>query len=147
MTGVARRLLTDWTTTAGLDGAGLLALVVGDAVLPDALHLATLGYEVFAVTDAGGAEAPGRVHVVDVAPADVPEVWQGRFGLVVVLADLGADALTAVNACLGVGGVLVVIGAGETPDVPGLEPVVVDRGADPQDPRTERFRAVWARLA
>ena len=34
-----RRVLTDWTTSAGVDGTGLLALVLGGATA-EAIHLA-----------------------------------------------------------------------------------------------------------
>ena len=102
--GAPRRLLTDWTTEAGIAGEGLLALVAGDDAVPEAVHLATLGYEVF-VLDAvtPDADTPPRVHVVDVAPAEVPTPWHDRFALVV--ADV-ADTAGAVSLPPGSGALL-----------------------------------------
>ncbi|MGA8851743.1 MAG: hypothetical protein WB508_08490, partial [Aeromicrobium sp.] len=59
-----RRLLTDWTTSAGVDGTGLLALVLGGAT-PEGIHLATLGYETFVlhVDDSAADAAQQAAHV------------------------------------------------------------------------------------
>ena len=64
----------------------------------------------------------------EVDPESLAQASKGINGVIEELRDLG------------------VVGTGDVPDVAGLEQVVVDRGPDPQDPRTERFRAVWARL-
>lgn len=80
-----RRALTDWTTVAGLDGTGLLALVT-DGADAEAIHLATLGYEVFVLHGASpDAERPAHVHHVVADVGDLPTEWRRRFGLVVTL--------------------------------------------------------------
>lgn len=140
-----RRLLTDWTTTAGVAGDGLAALVAADDAVADAIHLATLGYEVFVLDGTTPDDAaPPRVHVVDVAAADLPDAWHRRFALVV--ADAAASVPAA--ACVADAGLLVVIGDAPVPaDVaPGLVEVTVEVGPDPDAPAVERFRAVHARL-
>jgi len=92
-----RRALTDWTTTAGADGAGLLALVTGGATA-EGIHLATLGYEVFVLHDnqvsADAAEQASHVHPVVASPAALPQEWAQRFDLVVALdGDLPVEAI------------------------------------------------------
>lgn len=154
--GSPRRLLTDWTTEAGIAGEGLLALVAGDDAVPEAVHLATLGYEVF-VLDAvtSDADTPPRVHVVDVAPADVPGEWHGRFALVVAdVADAGALP-GALASCVAPAGLLLVLGHAPVPsplvdaEVAGLAEVRTEVGPDPDargDEGADRFRVVLARL-
>lgn len=140
-----RRLLTDWTTTAGVSGDGLLALVAAVDAVAEAIHLATLGYEVFVLDRVTPDDAtPPRVHVVDVAPSQVPPEWDARFALVV--ADVEASA--AVVSCVAEAGLLVVLGdAPAPPDLaPGLVEVLVESGPDPDSPGVERFRSVHARL-
>lgn len=140
-----RRLLTDWTTTAGVAGHGLTALVAAHDAVADAIHLATLGYEVFVLDGTTPDDAtPPPVHVVDVAAADLPEAWRGRFALVVADAATSATVVT----CVADAGLLVVLGDAPVPDglAPGLVEVAVDVGPDPDAPVVERFRAVHARL-
>lgn len=140
-----RRLLTDWTTTAGVAGDGLAALVAAHDAVAEAIHLATLGYEVFVLDGTTSDDAtPPPVHVVDVAAADLPEAWHGRFALVV--ADPASSR--AVVPCVAEAGLLVVLGDAPVPgDVaPGLVEVAVEVGPDPDAPAVERFRAVHARL-
>lgn len=95
--GAPRRVLTDWTTMAGVDGTGLLALVTGGATA-EGIHLATLGYEVFVLhSDQAGvdaAESAAHVHPVVASTAALPDQWSERFDLVVALdGDLPADAV------------------------------------------------------
>lgn len=140
-----RRLLTDWTTTAGVSGDGLLALVTADDAVAEAIHLATLGYEVFVLDATTPDDAtPAPVHVVPVAAAQVPAQWHDRFALVV------ADPATSrdVVACVAPAGLLVVIGDAPAPadPAPGLVEVLVESGPDPDAPTVERFRSVHARL-
>jgi len=92
-----RRVLTDWTTMAGVDGTGLLALVTGGATA-EGIHLATLGYEVFVLhTDqeaADAAEQAAHVHPVVASPVALPDEWTERFDLVVALdGDLPSTAV------------------------------------------------------
>jgi hypothetical protein len=140
-----RRLLTDWTTTAGVAGDGLAALVAAHDAVAEAIHLATLGYEVFVLDGTTpDAAAPPPVHVVDVAAAALPDAWHGRFALVV------ADPASApsVVPCVADAGLLVVLGDAPVPAglAPGLVEVTVEVGPDPDAPAVERFRAVHARL-
>lgn len=139
-----RRLLTDWTTSAGLAGEGLTALLAGEGDLgPEAYHLVTLGYEVFVL---GTGEDQKHVHHVDVDANELPEVWHGRFALVVTF---DVDAVHPLAVCLAEGGLLVTIGEADTwPGLEGTElvEVVVEQGSDPEEPMTQRFRAVAARL-
>ncbi|MEH3033854.1 MAG: hypothetical protein PGN07_07385 [Aeromicrobium erythreum] len=136
-----RRLLTDWTTTAGVAGDGLLALVVGPGTTAEGVHLATLGYEVF-VLDAG--DDLTHVHHVDVAPRDVPDAWYDRFALVV---SFGGDDLPALVPVLAEGGLLVVLGdAGAPLDLSGLVEVTREQGPDPDEPAVERVRVVAVRV-
>lgn len=140
-----RRLLTDWTTTAGVSGDGLLALVAAQDAMAEAIHLATLGYEVFVLDAVTPDDAtPPPVHVVDVAASALPGEWHGRFALVV--ADVASSA--AAVPCVAEAGLLVVLGdAPVPPDVaPGLVEVLVEVGPDPESPAVERFRSVHARL-
>ncbi len=140
-----RRLLTDWTTTAGVSGDGLVALVAADDAVAEAIHLATLGYEVF-VLDllTPDAATPERVHVVPIGASDVPVEWHDRFALVVA----DADASAVVVPCVAPAGLLVVLGDAPVPDglAPGLVEVLVEVGPDPDAPTLERFRSVHARL-
>lgn len=136
-----RRLLTDWTTTAGVAGDGLLALVAGDMVTPEGIHLATLGYEVFVL---GSGDDLARVHHVDVAAEALPAEWKGRFALVVTFDPSTTAALAGTVA---EGGLLVAMGAvGREPDLSGLSEVLREQGPDPDEPTTDRFRLVAARL-
>ncbi|MCX6408761.1 MAG: hypothetical protein NTV28_17765 [Propionibacteriales bacterium] len=140
-----RRLLTDWTTPAGVAGDGLAALVAAADSVADAIHLATLGYEVFVLDPVTpDAAAPPPVHVVDLAAGDLPDAWHGRFALVV------ADAATSAQVvpCVAEAGLLVVVDDAPVPPdlAPGLVEVVVEVGPDPDAPSVERFRAVHARL-
>lgn len=140
-----RRLLTDWTTTAGVAGDGLAALVAADDAVADAIHLATLGYEVFVLdTVTPDTATPPRVHVVPIAAAEVPQAWYDRFALVV--ADVASSAV--VVPCVAEAGLLVVLGDAPVPAdlAPGLVEVAVESGPDPDAPVVERFRAVHARL-
>lgn len=141
-----RRLLTDWTTTAGLGGDGLAALVVGDDAVPEAVHLATLGYATFLVGSATpDTDLPSTVHAVDVEPRAVPSAWHDRFALVVA----GPHDLPAWTACLAPAGLLVVLGdEGAVPETPpaGLTEVTRESGPDPAAPTRIRVRAVHARL-
>lgn len=140
-----RRLLTDWTTTAGVAGDGLAALVTAADAVAEAIHLATLGYEVFVLDTVTPDDAtPPRVHVVPIAADEVPEVWHDRFALVV--ADVASSAV--VVPCVAEAGLLVVIGEAPVPSdlAPGLVEVRVEVGPDPDSPVVERFRAVHARL-
>lgn len=140
-------MLTDWTASSGVAGEGLAALLVGlDDLGPEAYHLATLGYEVLVL---GPGEDQAHVHHVDVAPADLPEAWHTRFALVVTF---DVEAVPHLSPCLADGGLLVTVGDADAwpgPDAlgPGLTEVVVEQGPDPEDPMTQRFRAVVARLA
>ena len=136
-----RRLLTDWTTSAGVAGDGLLALVAGDDVTPEGIHLATLGYEVFVL---GVGDDLSRVHHVDVAAIDLPQPWHERFALVVTF---DPDQAAALVPALADGGLLVVIGAdGHDVDLPGLAEVAREVGPDPNDPVATRYRLVAARV-
>lgn len=145
--GSPRRLLTDWTTEAGVAGDGLAALVVGPDAVPEAVHLATLGYEVLVLDGAvPDTETPSRVHVVGLPVADVPAAWSRRFALVLVTA---VHEVAAVVDCVAEAGLLVVLGdAAQAADVDAspLVEVRVDRGPDPDAPAVDRFRAVHARL-
>ena len=136
-----RRLLTDWTTTAGVAGDGLLALVAGDAVTAEGIHLATLGYEVFVL---GSGDDLTHVHHVDLPAADLPEQWRDRFALVVTFDAAAAPALAPVLAD---GGLLVVVaGADDSVDLAGLVEVARESGADPDEPDADRVRIVAARV-
>ncbi|WP_375000267.1 hypothetical protein [Aeromicrobium sp. CTD01-1L150] len=142
-----RRLLTDWTTTAGLAGDGLLALVAGDEVTPEGIHLATLGYEVFVLgPHVEAAQDLARVHhvAVDVAAEALPQQWQSRFALAVTF----DPALTPQLAgTLAVGGLLVAVGeAGADVDLSTLTEVLHEQGPDPDSPQAERFRLVAAHV-
>lgn len=136
-----RRLLTDWTTTAGVAGDGLLALVAGDGVTAEGIHLATLGYEVFVL---GPGDDLTHVHHVDVPADDLPEVWRDRFALVVTFDASPAAALAPVLAD---GGLLVVLaGTDERLDLAGLVEVTRESGPDPDEPDVDRVRVVAARV-
>lgn len=136
-----RRLLTDWTTSAGVAGDGLLALVAGDGVTPEGIHLATLGYEVFVL---GVGDDLSRVHHVDVPATELPPPWRERFALVVTF---DPDQAAALVPTLADGGLLVVIGAaGHEVDLPGLAEVSRESGPDPQEPDATRYRLVAARV-
>ena len=131
-------MLTDWTTVAGVDGSGLLALVTG-AATAEGIHLATLGYEVFVThpdaTSVDDAEAPSHVHHV-VAPDVLPEAWPGRFDLVVAL-----DGAPPVAAVAPQGLVLVV--ADEATELDGLRVLATEEVRELGEVRT---RTVLARL-
>lgn len=137
------RLLTDWTTAAGLDGSGLLALVAGGRAA-EGIHLATLGYETIVIhpddAAAEAAEQAAHVHHVAADPADLPAEWILRFDLV-----LAVDVAPPVEV-LAAQGILVALTAAavETPD--GLVEVDHEWGADPDESGTERHRTVLARL-
>ncbi|MGJ9421607.1 hypothetical protein [Aeromicrobium sp. CF3.5] len=138
-----RRLLTDWTTSAGVDGTGLLALVLEGATA-EGIHLATLGYEVFVLhaddVSAGAAEQAVHVHHVAGDPAALPEPWRRRFDLVVAI-----DAAPAVEQ-VAPAGLLFVVSA-DSIDVPeGLERVLRDEVEDPGQPGAVLERSVLARL-
>lgn len=139
-----RRLLTDWTTSAGVDGAGLLALVLGGATA-EGIHLATLGYEAFVLhadeTSAEAAEQAAHVHHVVADPADLPEEWHRRFDLVVAL-----DHQPAVDQ-VAPAGLLLVVSAAPIPVPEGLEEVLREEIENPADPEAVYERAVLARLA
>ncbi|GAA2076543.1 hypothetical protein GCM10009821_14800 [Aeromicrobium halocynthiae] len=136
-----RRLLTDWTTSAGVAGDGLLALVAGEGVTPEGIHLATLGYEVFVL--AAGDDL-SRVHHVDVPASELPAPWHERFALVVTFDPEPAAALAA---ALADGGLMVVIGVeGHDVALPGLAEVTREVGPDPNDPAVTRYRLVMARV-
>lgn len=138
-----RRLLTDWTTSAGVDGTGLLALVLGGATA-EGIHLATLGYEVFVLhpddADVEAAEQAAHVHHVAADPAALPEQWRRRFDLVVAI-----DTAPAVEQ-VAEAGLLIMVSAGPI-DVPdGLERVQRDEVEDPARPGAGLERVVLARL-
>ena len=133
-----RRLLTDWTTSAGLDGAGLLALVLGGATA-EGIHLATLGYETFVLhadeAAAESAEQAAHVHHVAGDPSALPEQWDRRFDLVVAI-----DAEPAVDQ-VAAAGLLFVVSASPIPVPDGLAEVLRE-GVEAPD----RQRVVLARL-
>ena len=136
-----RRLLTDWTTTAGVAGDGLLALVAGDGVTPEGIHLATLGYEVFVL---GAGDDLARVHHVDVAADALPEQWRARFALVVTFDPTLVPPLASTVAD---GGLVVALGdVGQDVQLAGLAEVLHEQGPDPDEESVERFRLVAARL-
>lgn len=136
-----RRTLTDWTTSAGVGGDGLLALVAGDDVTPEAIHLATLGFEVFVL---GEGDDLTHVHHVDMQPGDLPELWHGRFSLVVSYDPALVAQLAAVLAD---GALVAVIGDSDSEiDLSGLTEVARDAGTDPNDPRREFVRVVAAKV-
>ena len=136
-----RRLLTDWTSTAGAAGDGLLALVAGDRVTPEGIHLATLGYEVFVL---GVGDDLTHVHHVDVPADGLPGVWHDRFALVVTF---DAAAVPALVPVLAEGGLLVVLVDAETSvDLTGLVEVARETGPDPDEPDADRVRVVAARV-
>ncbi len=135
-----RRLLTDWTTSAGVDGTGLLALVLGGATA-EGIHLATLGYEVFVLhaddVSAEGAEQAVHVHHVAADPAALPEPWHRRFDLVVAI-----DTAPAVDQ-VAAAGLLFVVSAVPI-DVPeGFQRVLRD---EVEDAGRQGERSVLARL-
>lgn len=134
--GSPRRALTDWTTVAGLDGAGLLALVTGGATA-EGIHLATLGYEVFVLhvddVAAAEAEAPPHVHHVTARADELPAEWTDRFDLVVALD--GA----VVTSVLAPQGLLLVVADGPV-ELPGLTSLIAEPIDDGQ------VRSVLARL-
>jgi D-arabinose 1-dehydrogenase-like Zn-dependent alcohol dehydrogenase len=136
-----RRLLTDWTTSAGLDGAGLLALVLGGATA-EGIHLATLGYEVFVLhADEAAAEAAqqtAHVHHVAADHTGLPDQWRRRFDLVVAI-----DVPPAVEQVADAG-LLLVVGPTVPPAPRGLEEVLREAAVGAGD--DARVRAVWARL-
>jgi len=119
-------VLTDWTTTAGVDGTGLLALVTGGATA-EGIHLATLGYEVFVLhpdqAAADAAEDAAHVHPVAAAPAALPDEWSERFDLVVALdGDLPSDVVAPQGIALVV--------AAEPTEVDGFTRVVAEQTPD-----------------
>ncbi len=139
-----RRVLTDWTTSAGVDGTGLLALVLGGATA-EGIHLATLGYEVFVLhaddASAAAAETAGHVHHVATDPAGLPEPWHRRFDLVVAI-----DVPPTPDQ-VGPAGLLVAVSDAPLPTADGLDEVVHDRVEDPDRPGVELHRAVHVRLS
>ncbi len=138
-----RRLLTDWTPTAGVAGDGLLAIVDGTGATAEGVHRATRGYEVMVL---GTGDDLTRVHHVDVAPAALPEAWRRRFALVVTFEPGAAADLAPTVAD---GGLLVVLGdAGLVPDLAatGLTEVQREEGPDPDGGPGDRFRLVAARV-
>lgn len=142
MKNAPRRLLTDWTTSAGLDGTGLLALVL-DGATPEGIHLATLGYEVFVLhaddAAAGAAEQAAHVHHVASDSSALPAEWSGRFDLVVAI-----DAVLPVDQ-LAPAGVLFVASTGSI-EAPGdLIEVLRQRFDDPERPGVQIERAVLMR--
>lgn len=134
-----RRVLTDWTTVAGLDGTGLLALVTAGAS-PEGIHLATLGYEVFVLhadqADADAAESAAHVHHVAAEVTALPAEWEGRFALVVALDAVVPDQVVAAQ------GLVVALADGPL-DHPGLTRVVAE---EVEDGGTVKVRTVLARL-
>ncbi len=138
-----RRLLTDWTTSAGLDGTGLLALVLGGSTA-EGIHLATLGYETFVLhtTDeaAESAEQAAHVHHVVADPAALPGEWSGRFDLVIAL-----DAPPAPDQVAPAG--ILFISSTDPVGVPtDFAEVISEHVEDPEQPGVERWRSVLARL-
>jgi len=137
--GAPSRVLTDWTTVAGLDGAGLLALVTAGATA-EGIHLATLGYEVFVLhvdaADAEAAEEAAHVHHVGVDVAALPVEWNQRFALIVAL-----DGVVPVGALAPQG--LVVAIADTAIEVSGLTQV---RAEEVDDDGAMRVRTVLADL-
>ena len=115
----------DWAASAGLDGRGKRAVVVGCGLGADAAHAASLGYSTtaFDIAPSAVAEAGGRFpdagvdfRVVDLF--DLPADWIGAFDLVVEIftvqsmpPELHATAARAVASLVGPGGYLVAIGA------------------------------------
>lgn len=138
-----RRLLTDWTTNAGVDGTGLLALVLGGATA-EGIHLATLGYETFVLhADDAAVEAAtqaAHVHHVVADPAALPEQWYQRFDLVVAI-----DVAPAVDQVAPAGLVFVT-----SPDSiavsDGLSEVLHESAEDPDQPGAVVERIVLVRL-
>lgn len=138
-----RRLLTDWTTSAGVDGNGLLALVLGGATA-EGIHLATLGYEVFVLhADDASAEAAQRaahVHHVVADAAALPGEWDRRFDLVVAI-----QAEPAVEQ-VAPAGLAFVISSNPAEAPVGLAEVLRDQVEDPDRPDHPFHRSVFARL-
>lgn len=135
--GVApQRRLTDWTTTAGVDGSGLLALVTGGAA-PEAIHLATLGYEAFVLhadqSSADAAEQATHVHHVVADPESLPAEWSDRFGLVVSMDGQVPGGVVAPQ------GLVVTFSSGDL-DLPGLTHVAAEALDDGEQ------RSVWIKL-
>lgn len=139
-----RRLLTDWTTNAGVDGTGLLALVLGGATA-EGIHLATLGYETFVLhpddAAAGSAEQAAHVHPVVADPAALPGEWTGRFDLVVAI-----DTAPAVDQ-VAPSGLLFTTSADPLDAPEGVVEVLGETVEDPAEPGRTIHRAVWARLS
>ena len=130
-------MLTDWTTVAGLDGTGLLALVTAGATA-EGIHLATLGYEVFVAhsspEDAEVAEIAAHVHHVAVDLTDLPAEWAGRFALVAAM-----DGVVPAQAVAPQG--LVVAIADEAVEHDGLTQVVAEPVDDDGSPRVRTVMA------
>lgn len=138
-----RRLLTDWTTSAGVDGTGLLALVLGGATA-EGIHLATLGYEVFVLhaddATAEIAESAAHVHHVAADAGGLPEQWHRRFDLVVAI-----DAAPTVDQ-VAPAGLLFVVSADAITLPDGLQEVLREEVENPAQPGVPSVRVVLARL-
>lgn len=136
MADAPHRRLTDWTTTAGLDGSGLLALVTSGATA-EGIHLATLGYEVFVLhgsqASADAADTAAHVHAVVADPVALPPEWTDRFDLVVAEHGHVPAGVVAPQ------GLLVVFSDGPV-EVDGLTHVTTDQLED------GGRRSVWVRL-
>lgn len=166
-----RRILTDWTSSSGLAGDGLLALVAGSEVTAEGIHLATLGYEVFVL---GSGDDLAHVYHVESEPAQLPAEWNERFGLVVYFGaggdGMGGDGtggLADIARLLALGGLLVLIadagseaevveqlseGASsarreDTAESVRLTVFVSERRPDPDRSGAELVRIIAARLA
>ena len=130
--GGAHPLLSDWVQTAGPDGAGKQALVVGAGTGWDAELVADLGYETIAFDISPTAiETAKRAHPNTKATyqtADLlnpPADWHRAFDLVVEIYTvqalpiaLQAEATKRVGEFVRVGGSLLVIAAARADDEP-----------------------------